>query len=35
MSNHPRWRTHAQNDDIVWTREIPTCKVKGYDGYKL
>jgi len=33
MSNHGRWRTHAQNDDITWTREIPTCKVKGYDGY--
>jgi molybdopterin guanine dinucleotide-containing S/N-oxide reductase-like protein len=33
MSNHGRWRTHAQNDDITWTREIPTCKVKGWDGY--
>ena len=33
MSNHPRWRTHAENDDITWTREIRTCKVKGYDGY--
>jgi anaerobic selenocysteine-containing dehydrogenase len=33
MSNHARWRTHAQNDDISWTREIPTCKVKGWDGY--
>ena len=33
MSNHGRWRTHAQNDDITWTREIPTCKVKGPDGY--
>jgi trimethylamine-N-oxide reductase (cytochrome c) len=33
MSNHPRWRTHAQNDDIAWTREIATCKVKGRDGY--
>jgi anaerobic selenocysteine-containing dehydrogenase len=33
MSNHPRWRTHAQNDDITWLREIPTCKVKGWDGY--
>ena len=33
ITNHPRWRTHAQNDDISWTREIPTCKVKGYDGY--
>jgi trimethylamine-N-oxide reductase (cytochrome c) len=34
MSNHGRWRTHAQNDDIAWLREIPTCKVTGRDGYK-
>ncbi|MBN1190339.1 MAG: molybdopterin-dependent oxidoreductase [Dehalococcoidales bacterium] len=33
MANHPRWRTHAQNDDIDWTREIATCKVRAYDGY--
>jgi anaerobic selenocysteine-containing dehydrogenase len=33
MSNHPRWRLHAQCDDISWTREIPTCKVRGFDGY--
>ena len=33
ISNHPRWRLHAQCDDISWTREIPTCKVKGADGY--
>jgi anaerobic selenocysteine-containing dehydrogenase len=33
MSNHPRWRVHAQCDDITWTREIQTCKVKGPDGY--
>jgi anaerobic selenocysteine-containing dehydrogenase len=33
MSNHGRWRIHAQCDDISWTREIPTCKVKGWDGY--
>ena len=33
VSNHPRWRTHAENDDITWTREIRTCKVKGHDGY--
>jgi trimethylamine-N-oxide reductase (cytochrome c) len=32
-SNHPRWRLHAQCDDITWLREIPTCKIKGYDGY--
>ena len=33
MSNHPRWRVHANHDDISWLREIPTCKVKGPDGY--
>jgi anaerobic selenocysteine-containing dehydrogenase len=33
MTNHPRWRTHAENDDISWTREIGTCKVRGFDGY--
>jgi len=33
MSNHGRWRTHSQADDISWTREAPTCKVKGPDGY--
>ena len=33
MSNHGRWRVHAQCDDITWTREAPTCKVKGFDGY--
>jgi anaerobic selenocysteine-containing dehydrogenase len=33
MSNHGRWRMHAQCDDISWTREIPTCKVGAWDGY--
>ena len=33
MSNHGRWRVHANHDDITWIREIPTCKVKGPDGY--
>jgi len=33
QSNHPRWRHHAQLDDCSWLREIPTCKVKGNDGY--
>jgi len=33
MSNHGRWRVHSQCDDITWTREAPTCKVKGPDGY--
>jgi len=32
-SNHPRWRMHAEMDDCSWLREIPTCKVKGIDGY--
>ena len=34
MTNHGRWRVHAQCDDISWTREIETCKVTGPDGYK-
>jgi trimethylamine-N-oxide reductase (cytochrome c) len=33
ISNHPRWRVHAQCDDISWTREIRTCKVKAWDNY--
>lgn len=33
VSNHPRWRCHAQLDDITWLREIETCKVEGPDGY--
>jgi molybdopterin guanine dinucleotide-containing S/N-oxide reductase-like protein len=33
ISNHPRWRVHAQHDDVTWLREINTCKVKGTDGY--
>ncbi|MFC1861236.1 molybdopterin-dependent oxidoreductase, partial [Chloroflexota bacterium] len=33
MSNHGRWRVHSQCDDISWTREILTCKVRGEDGY--
>jgi len=34
MSNHPRWRMHAQCDDIVWTREVGTMKVRAKDGYQ-
>ena len=34
MSNHGRWRMHAQCDDIVWTREIETMKLRGPDGYQ-
>jgi len=33
-SNHPRWGIHAQHEDISWLREIPTCKVRGADGYQ-
>ena len=33
VSNHGRWRVHSEHDDISWTREIITCKVKGPDGY--
>jgi len=33
MTNHPRHRVHAQLDDNSWNHEIPTCKVKGPDGY--
>ncbi|MCI8468084.1 MAG: molybdopterin-dependent oxidoreductase [Eggerthellaceae bacterium] len=33
VSNHPRWRVHANCDDIPWLREIPTCKITGPDGY--
>jgi molybdopterin guanine dinucleotide-containing S/N-oxide reductase-like protein len=33
MSNHGRWRVHAQCDDIPWTKETVTGKIKGFDGY--
>jgi len=33
VTNHGRWRVHAQHDDATWLREIETCKVKGMDGY--
>ncbi len=33
VSNHPRWRHHCTEDDNPWLREIPTCKIKGSDGY--
>ncbi len=33
VTNHPRWRVHANHDDIPWTREICSCKVVGPDGY--
>ena len=33
VSNHPRWRIHAQLDDVPWLREIENAKVVGPDGY--
>ncbi len=33
VSNHGRWRVHANLDDITWFKEIETCKVRGSDGY--
>ena len=33
VSNHPRWRVHANLDDTPWFREIETCKVVASDGY--
>lgn len=34
MSNHGRWRMHAQCDDIIWNREVETMKIRGFDGYQ-
>jgi trimethylamine-N-oxide reductase (cytochrome c) len=34
MSNHGRWRFHANLDDITWNREIETMKIRGEDGYQ-
>ncbi len=34
VSNHGRWRMHAQCDDIVWNREVETMKIRGKDGYQ-
>ncbi len=34
MSNHGRWRFHANLDDITWHREIETMKIRGWDGYQ-
>lgn len=34
VSNHPRWRIHANHDDIPWLREIDSVKIEGPDGYK-
>lgn len=34
MSNHGRWRFHANCDDITWNREVSTMKIRGKDGYQ-
>ncbi|MDR0490918.1 MAG: molybdopterin-dependent oxidoreductase [Oscillospiraceae bacterium] len=34
MSNHGRWRMHAQCDDIIWNREVETMKMRANDGYQ-
>lgn len=34
ISNHGRWRVHANHDDMIWLREIETCKIRGPDGYQ-
>ncbi len=33
VTNHPRWRVHANHDDVPWFRELATGKVVGPDGY--
>jgi len=33
VSNHGRWRVHANLDDITWFKEATTGKVRGPDGY--
>ena len=33
MSNHGRWRFHANLDDVTWHREIELMKIRGKDGY--
>jgi len=34
MSNHGRWRFHANCDDITWNREVETMKIRANDGYQ-
>ncbi|MCL1895993.1 MAG: molybdopterin-dependent oxidoreductase [Clostridiales bacterium] len=34
MSNHGRWRFHANLDDVTWHREIETMKIRAKDGYQ-
>jgi molybdopterin guanine dinucleotide-containing S/N-oxide reductase-like protein len=33
VSNHPKWGVHSEHQDMTWLREIPTCKIRGADGY--
>ena len=34
VSNHGRWRFHANLDDITWQREVETMKIRAKDGYQ-
>ena len=34
LSNHGRWRFHANLDDLTWNREIETMKIRAKDGYQ-
>jgi len=34
VSNHGRWRVHANLDDVTWFKETPTGKIRGPDGYQ-
>ena len=34
MSNHGRWRFHANLDDITWQREVGTMKIRAKDSYQ-
>jgi trimethylamine-N-oxide reductase (cytochrome c) len=34
MSNHGRWRFHANLDDLTWNREVETMKIRAKDGYQ-
>jgi len=34
MSNHGRWRFHANLDDVTWNREVETMKIRASDGYQ-
>ncbi|MDR2487853.1 MAG: molybdopterin-dependent oxidoreductase [Clostridiales Family XIII bacterium] len=34
MSNHGRWRFHAQLDDHTWNREVSLMKMRAADGYQ-